>query len=173
MFLFEPREKGLTENQDQRKERAIPSWLKPLNFHSFQAFFSSFHSKSTQSDWLKQAYVSTEEQTCRKAPTHKGTFPKACKFKTMFTHYTFLSLISTTISAIKAIVHQGVNVWLTKAFVLGVTDSEPLIAFTSVTSHCVYTTAILTDPRFGLTFILIYVFQMIWQNQVHYWINAG
>lgn len=46
-----------------------------------------------------------EEWTCRRAPTYKGSFLKACKFKSMFTHYTVLNPISTTISAVKVIGH--------------------------------------------------------------------
>lgn len=50
---------------------------------------------------------------------------------------------------------------LTKALVLGVADRESLVALTLVTPHCVHTAAILTEPRFGLTFILICIFEIL------------
>lgn len=155
MFLFEPREKGLAENQDQRRGRVIPGRLKPPN---------SQLSQQVNPTGLTEAGIllAWEEWTCRRAPTYKAKTTR--KFKSTFTHDTFLSLSATTVSAIKVFiikypVHQGVQ--LTKAFVLGVTDSESLVAFTSVTSHCVYTAAVLADPRFGLTFILICIFEVI------------
>lgn len=117
---------------------------------------SAFAARQRNCTGCSSRLAAREERTCKRAPTYKGSFPKACGVQ----EHIFSLYISTTIP-IKAIVHQGVNVHLTNAFVLGVTDGESLIAFTSVTSHGVYTTAVLTDPRFGLTLILICVFEMI------------
>lgn len=82
MFLFEPREKGLAENQDQRNVRAAP-WNTQL-------------SQQVTPAGLTEAGIwwAWEEGTCRRTPTYKGPFPKVCKFKSEFSHHAFVSLIS-------------------------------------------------------------------------------
>lgn len=137
----------------------------------------SFCSKSPQLDWLKQGiWWAWQEGTCKRTPTYEGPFPKACKFKRVNLQFTspYISKFNFNPHCCYASDSSSrCELGLTKALVLGVTDGESLVALTPVAPHCVHTTAVLAEPRFGLTFILVCVFEILWQKSSPSRTNAG
>lgn len=96
MFLFKPREKELTENQ---KKCQSSSWLS-----------ETMEQSASHPSWTEAGiWQGWEERTCKSTPTYEDPFPKAHKFKSVFSHHTFLSFISALIAAVQVTAHSGAH----------------------------------------------------------------